>query len=146
MKIAGTALVRAPRERVWELLVTPELLARCLPGCEKLEATGPDRYNVALKISVAAVSGKFSGSVEISEKQPPSVLRMRVEGKGAPGFMNGNGLLRLSEVTGGTEVRYEGEAQVGGLVAAVGSRLLEVTAKKVIQQFFSRAEEELSKS
>ncbi len=146
MKIQGTALVHAPQERVWELLVTPELLARCLPGCEKLEATGPDRYNVALKIAVAAVSGKFTGSVEITEKQPPSALRMRVAGKGAPGFMNGDGHLSLSDAAGGTQVQYDGEAQVGGMIAAVGSRLLEATAKKVIQQFFSCAEAELAKT
>jgi carbon monoxide dehydrogenase subunit G len=146
VKIQGTASLRAPRERVWELLVTPELLARCLPGCEKLETIGPDHYKVALKIAVAAVSGKFSGSVQITERQPPGSLRMRVEGKGAPGFMSGDGLLSLSDAAGGTQVQYEGEAQVGGLIAAVGSRLLEATAKKVIQQFFSSADAELAKT
>ncbi len=144
MKVQGSVSLPAAREQVWELLVDPERLAKCLPGCEKLEPNGPNRYKVALKFGVAAISGRFSGAVELTELDPPATLRMRVEGKGAPGFMNGEGTLSLVEAAGGTEVRYEGEAHVGGLIASVGSRLIEAAAKKVIHQFFESAQTQIA--
>ncbi len=145
MKIQGRALIAAPREQVWQFLDDPERLARCLPGCEKLEPDGPDRYKVTLKFAVAAVSGKFSGSIALTEKNPRSSMRMQVDGKGAPGFMNGQGRLTLtdSKEGKGTEVSYEGEAHVGGLIASVGSRLIESAAKKIIEQFFACAQKQL---
>lgn len=143
MKIEGRALLAAPREQVWKFLDDPDRLAKCLPGCEKLEPDSVDRYTVSLKFGVAAISGKFAGSVALTEKKPPVSMQLHVDGKGAPGFMNGQGRLTLVESSGGTEVSYEGEAHVGGLIASVGSRLIEATAKKIIQQFFECAQKQL---
>ena len=136
MKVRGTHLLPGTPQQVWELLNDPARLAKCLPGCEKLEPAGPDRYKVAIKYALAAFSGNYSGSVELSEKKPPHALRMKLEGKGAPGFMKAEGTLELVEKHGQTEVRYEGDAQVGGLIAAVGQRMMEGAGKKIIQQFF----------
>lgn len=144
MKIEGRALIAAPREQVWNFLDDPDRLAKCLPGCEKLEPDGVDRYKMSLKFGIAAISGKFAGTVALTEKKPPSSMRMQVDGKGAPGFMNGKARLTLVESSGGTEVSYEGEAHVGGLIASVGSRLVEATAKKIIQQFFECAQTQLA--
>ena len=144
MKIHGTCILPAPRQQVWELLNDPERLAKCLPGCERLEPTGPDRYKVAIKFALAAFSGAYSGAVELSEKMPPASMRMLVEGKGAPGFMKGAGRLTLRDKAGKTEVRYEGEAQVGGVIAAVGQRMIEAAAKKIIAQFFESAANQLT--
>jgi carbon monoxide dehydrogenase subunit G len=128
---------------VWELLTDPEKLAKLLPGCERLDADGPDKYKVAIKFAIAAISGNYSGGVELSEKKPLESLRMRLEGKGAPGFMNGEGQIALAEKSGHTEVKYEGEAHVGGLIASVGQRMIEAAAKRIIQQFFESAAKQL---
>ena len=136
MKIARSYLLPGTPEQVWELLNDPERLVKCLPGCERLEPDGPDRYKVALRIAVAAISGKYAGWVELSEKNPPKSMRMRLEGKGVPGFMKGEGRLELADKHGQTDVRYTGEAQVGGMIAAVGQRMIEAVARRIIQQFF----------
>ena len=143
MKVSGSHTLPGTRQQVWELLNDPVRLARSLPGCEKLEPVGPDRYKVAIKFALAAFSGAYSGAVELSEKKPPRSMHMSVEGKGAPGFMKGEGTLELAEKHGETEVKYEGEAQVGGVIAAVGQRMIEAAARKIIQQFFESAAAQL---
>jgi carbon monoxide dehydrogenase subunit G len=139
VKLQGSYVLPGSREQVWELFTDPARLAKLLPGCERLEPDGPDRYKVAVKFGVAAITGKYAGSVELSDKHPPASLGMRVEGKGAPGFMKGEGKLELVEKRGQTEVRYTGEAQVGGVIASVGQRMIEAAARKIIQQFFESA-------
>lgn len=146
MKIQGTHLLPGSREQVWELFNDPERLAKLLPGCERLEPDGKNRYKVAIKFALAAFSGAYSGLVELSEQKPPKSMHMRVEGKGTPGFMKGEGALELVEKGGQTEVRYNGEAQVGGLIAAVGQRMIEAAAKKILQQFFQSATAQLQNS
>ena len=95
MKVQGNVLLPGGREQVWELLTDPAKLAKLLPGCEKLEADGPDKYKVAIKFALAAISGKYSGSVQLSEQKKPESLRMVLEGKGTPGFMRGEGRIVL---------------------------------------------------
>lgn len=143
MKLSGTAALPAKPDQVWELLNDPERLAKCLPGAERLEPDGPDRYKVAMKFGIAAFSGKFQGSVELAEKIPLESLKMRVEGRGAPGFMKGEGTISLRGKGSETEVKYEGEAHVGGVIASVGQRMIEVAAKKIVAQFFEAAAREL---
>ncbi len=144
MKISGSASLPGSPQQVWDLLNDPARLAKSLPGCEGLEAIGPDKYRVAIKFVLAAFSGSYSGGVELSEKIPPESMRMRVEGKGGPGFMKGEGLLRLQGTESGTVVHYEGEAHVGGLIAAVGQRMIEAAARKIVQQFFESAGKQLN--
>ena len=143
MKIAGTYRLPGAPEQVWELLNDPERLAKCLPGCERLEPDGLDRYKVAIKFALAAVSGKYTGLVELADKKSPRSLRLRLKGKGVPGFVKGEGKLELTEKQGQTEVRYTGEAQIGGMIAAIGQRMIEGAARKMIQQFFESAAAQL---
>jgi carbon monoxide dehydrogenase subunit G len=139
VKIAGTAFLPGTPEQAWELLNDPQRLAKLLPGCERLEPDGPDRYKAVIKFALAAVSGTYSGSVQLSEKKPPRSLRMKIEGKGLPGFVNGSGELHLAANNNQTEVTYTGEAQVGGLIASVGQRMIEGASRKIIHEFFDRA-------
>ena len=143
MKLTGSATLPAKRELVWELLNDPQRLAKCLPGAQSLEPDGPDRYKVAMKFGIAAFSGNFQGSVELADRKPPESLQMRIEGRGAPGFMKGEGTILLRAKGQETEVKYEGEAQVGGVIASVGQRMIEAAAKKMVAQFFASAAEEL---
>ena len=144
MKISGTHLLNAPRQRVWESLNDPAFLQECLPGCESMEAIGPDQYQVTLTIGIAVVKGKYTGTVTLSEKEPPQRFKMRVEGKGTGGFMQGTGLLELSEDPQGTQVTYTGDVQVGGPIASVGQRLLEGAAKMMVGQFFNAVNKRLA--
>ncbi len=143
MKLAGTATLPGTPEQVWELLNDPARLAKALPGCERLEPDGPDRYKAVIKFALAAISGSYSGRVELSEKRPLHVLRLRMEGRGLPGWVKGEGELKLSAKNNQTEVSYNGDAQVGGMIASVGQRMIESAAKKIVQQFFENAAKQL---
>ena len=144
VKVSGTHLLNAPRERVWQRLNDPAFLKVCLPGCESLEATSPDHYQAVLTVGIAAVKGKYTGSVTLSEKEPPQRVKMRVEGKGSGGFMQGMGVLELVEEANGTKVIYQGDVQVGGPIASVGQRLLDGAAKMMVGQFFTAANAQLA--
>src|SRR5712691_11496034 len=146
MKLEGRYTLPAPPEKVWALLTDPQRLAKLLPGCERLDPDGPDRYKAAVKFALAAISGKYAGSLELAEKKRPRSMRMKIEGKGVPGFMKGEGDLELIDKRGQTELHYRGEAQVGGMIAAVGQRMLDAAARKIIQEFFECAAAELKSS
>jgi uncharacterized protein len=144
VKVSGTHLLNAPRDHVWQCLNDPAFLKECLPGCESMEATGPDQYRVTLTVGIAAVKGKYAGSVTLSEKEPPQRFKMQVEGKGTGGFVQGTGLLELSEDPQGTKVAYQGDVQAGGPIASVGQRLLDGAAKMMVGQFFTAVNTQLA--
>lgn len=146
MKVEGRYTYPVPQGRVWTLLMDPSALSRCIPGCQKLEQIGPNRYEATLKIGVASVKGTYIGKVEIQDPQPPSRCRMSVEGSGPPGFVRGQGELALSEAEGQTTLTVRGEAQVGGLIAGVGQRMLGGIAKLLLDQFFKGVGEELARA
>ena len=138
MKISGSYVVALAPGRAYQTLQDPEVLARCMPGCESLEKTGQDEYRMKMKLALAAVSGAFEGKVRIADQSPPDSFRLMVEGTGKIGFMRGEGLLKFSPSGDSTEVSYEGEVQVGGTIAAVGQRLIDATAKMMIKRFFDQ--------
>jgi len=144
MKIEGSADILAPRERVWAAFLDPDILAQALPGCEKLEAIGPNEYKATMKVGVAAIKGTFEGKVKLSDLEPPNRYRMAVEGSGGPGFVRGDAGMQLSDVDGGTKVSYDADVQVGGLIASVGQRMLGGVTKMMLDQFFTRMTELLA--
>jgi carbon monoxide dehydrogenase subunit G len=143
MKIDGNAVMPAAPAAVWALLTDPARLGHLLPGCERLEPDGPDRFKAAIKFAIAAISGKYAGTLEFADKKPLHSLILKLEGKGLPGFVRGEGKIELVPRGSNTEIRYSGEAQVGGMIASVGQRLLEGVARKIVQQFFDSAAAEL---
>ena len=137
MTIEGTYNIAAPRETVWQHLMSAESLAHALPGCEKLEPVSDGSFQAVLKIGIGAVKGTYHGRIELADVISPESYRMKVEGKGGGGFVKGEGTLKLSQDgQGGTTIHYSGEAQVGGLIASVGQRLVQATARQVVNQFF----------
>ena len=146
MKLQGAHLLPGTPAQVWELLNDPERLAKVLPGCERLEPIGPDKYKVAVKFAIAAIGGNFSGTVELAEKKPPKAMKIRMESRGAPGFVKGEGAIQLSEKGGQTELKYTGEAHVGGMIAAVGQRMLEGASRKILEQIFGSLAQVLKES
>jgi len=141
MKIEGSHDVPAPRQKVWDAFLDPEMLRQAIPGCEKLEAAGNDEYKATMKIGVAAVKGTFEGKVSILEKRPPDSYRLAVEGTGGPGFVRGSTLITLTDIEGGTRVSYLADVQVGGLIAGVGQRMLGGVSKMMADKFFTRMSE-----
>ncbi len=141
MKISGSYTLPAPPERAYQVLQDPVELARAMPGCEGLEKIGPDEYKMKMKLVLAALAGQFEGKVRITDQVPPTSFRLTVEGSGRIGFLKGEGLLKLSPQEGNTEVSYDGDAQVGGTMAAVGQRLIDGTSKMMIKKFFDKLAE-----
>ncbi len=144
MKFEGTARLPATPAEVFSLLTDASRLARLLPGCERLEPDGPDRYKAAVKFGLAAISGKYAGTLEFAEKRPPHSLVLKMDGKGLPGFVKGEGRIELAAKGSDTELTYSGEAQVGGLIASVGQRMIDAAARKIVQQFFEAVKTELA--
>lgn len=136
MKVQGEQSLPLGQQAAWELLLDTAVLARAMPGCEGLEPVGPDEYKMKMQVGVAAMQGMFAGKIRIEDKNPPSSYRLVVEGNGKLGFVRGAGRLDLAPQPDGTLVRYAGEVQVGGLIASVGERLLDMTTKMMIRRFF----------
>jgi hypothetical protein len=142
LKISGTQSLPFPPEEAYRMMQDPEVLARAIPGCEGLEKTGDNEYRMKMKMAMASVSGAFEGKVRITDQTPPLSFRLMVEGAGKIGFVKGDGLLTLTPKPGATglttDVAYDGDAQVGGTIAAVGQRLIDMTAKMMIKKFFEK--------
>ena len=134
MNLEGSYTFEAPQKEVWKALLDPDVLAKTLPGCEKLEQIGDNEYKGMIKIKVGPVQGKFEGVVTLTNLQEPDSYQMTVDGKGAPGFMKGEGNVRLEGQGDSTVMHYEGQAQVGGRIASVGQRLLDSSAKALTRQ------------
>jgi carbon monoxide dehydrogenase subunit G len=143
LQLEYSHLLAYPRERVWKLLLDPEVLSRLLPGVEKFEVTGPDKYGVVVKLGVPSVKGTYTGSVEIVDKNKPSSYRLRGEGKGMPGWARGEAHMTLIDEAGKTRIVANAKAQVGGTIAGVGQRMMEGVAKAMAREFFESVDREL---
>ncbi len=144
MKINGTHTFAAPTEVIWPMLLDPHVLANVMPGCEKLEQVAENEYQGILKIKVGPVQGNFNGNIVLSDIQSPESYAIVVDGKGAPGFVKGNGRLRLEPSGDSTILHYEGDAQVGGRLASVGQRLLDTSANAIIRQSLEGLEAQIA--
>lgn len=143
--LSATYRFAATPATVWSLLIDPQVIASCLPGCDRLEPIGEDQYRAALTVAVAAISGQYRGTVTILDKQPPHSYRLVVEGSGTPGFVKGEATVALVEQNDTTTVTVRGQAQVGGLIARVGQRLLGSVSKMMMDRFFACLQEKLKK-
>ena len=142
MRIEGTHEIGSSRGRVYQLLVDPEVLQRCIPGCERLEKTDADTYSATIRAGIGAIKGVFAGTVRLEDMRPPEHYRIVVAGKGAPGFLKGTGDLDLEEQGESTLIKYTGDLQLGGTIASVGQRMIQGTAKMMATQFFTALEAE----
>jgi uncharacterized protein len=136
MELKGQYTFTAPLAHVWERLMDPATIAACLPGCQRFEPIDENRYRVVVTAGVAAVTGTFEGSVALVDRQPQSSYRLVVEGKGRPGFANGEARITLAARDADVVVDVAGTMTVGGLVAQVGQRLLSTTARMMMDRFF----------
>jgi len=139
MEIKGEYRIAAPREKVFAALNDPAILQACIPGCESLEKTSDTEMKAKVRMRVGPVSAAFSGKVTLSDLDPPNGYRISGEGQGgAAGFAKGGAVVALKEDAGDTILTYNVDAQVGGKIAQVGARLIDGTAKKLADEFFSK--------
>ena len=106
MKVSGDATLHAPIERVWQALNDPAVLVRTIPGCERLEATGPDSYAMTVTAGVASIKGTYSGEVKLSDQRPPASFVLSASGAGAPGTVSTEVQVQLSQVDGATRLTF----------------------------------------
>jgi len=137
MDISASYTFNAAPDRVWTLLMDTQVLASCVPGCERFEPAGEDRYTVAITVSLAAITGKYAGSVAVADKIEPSSYRLIVEGQGRAGFVKGSSAITLRAEGETTVVDVAAGVQIGGAIARLGQRLVGAAAKLMMDQFFS---------
>ena len=145
MILTGKFTFEGPRDRVWELLQDPAVLAKALPGTKTLTQVGEDRYQGVMKVSVGPVNAaEFAMNVELKDKVAPEKFAMVIDGKGSVGFTKGTATIALDEQPGPvTVMTYTSEVQVGGKIAAVGQRLLESVGKMMTKQALEALNKEL---
>jgi carbon monoxide dehydrogenase subunit G len=145
MKISGANVIDQPVEKVWEALLDPRVLVATIPGCERLEETGDHQYAMTVTAGVAAIKGTYSGSCSLSELQERESLVMKLQGAGAPGTVDATVNVRFSEPAAGqTEISYDADAVVGGMVGGVGQRMLSSVSKRMAGEFFSNVGQAIS--
>ena len=134
MHIEGSYDFESERELVWEVLMDMDVLGGIIPGSKGLEAIGENKYQSKLAVRVGPVNGKFEANFELADINAPESYRLLVEGKGPAGHVTGEGTIRLEGENGKTVMHYAGDARIGGKIAAVGQRLLDVAAKQIAKQ------------
>ena len=140
MKIEGSAQVAMAPAQAWQHINDPESLRRCTPGMTKLVETAPDIYEATIELALPAIRGRFDGTVEFLERRPSDRVQIRLQGKGPPGFVNGEVVLELRPADGGTTFQYSADVQVGGQIARLGQRMVSGMAKDMAAQFFEAFE------
>jgi len=139
MELTGERILPLPRERVWAALNDPEILKVSVPGCESLERVDDTHYKVVMAAAVGPVKARFNGKLTLTDLRAPQSYSLSFEGSGgAAGFGKGTAQVELSDEGSGTRLVYRANAQVGGRLAQVGSRLIDGVAKKMAEEFFGR--------
>src|SRR4051794_12849795 len=141
MKVTGTSTLTSDRAAVWKALNDPAVLVRTIPGCQRLEALGGDAYAMTISAGVGAIKGVYDGQVRLSDQQEPGSFTMHAQGAGAPGTIGADVRVTLEDAPdGGTSLRYDADATVGGMIGGVGQRMLTGVSKKMAAEFFANVD------
>ncbi|HLN76811.1 MAG TPA: carbon monoxide dehydrogenase subunit G [Nocardioidaceae bacterium] len=137
MKISGTSTLNADRTTVWAALNDPAVLVQAIPGCQRLEALGADSFKMTVAAGVGSIKGVYDGEVRLTEHQHPDSFTMLAQGAGAPGTIGAQVWVNLIEGPDGkTELKYDADATVGGMIGGVGQRMLTGVSRKMADEFF----------
>ena len=137
MDIFGTYTFNAPADRVWDVLMNPDAISSCIPGCDRFEPDGQDRYKVTLTVAMSAITGSYNGTVQLTDKTPQQSYRLVMEGQGRPGFIKGTSVISLRPEGATTAVDVSGAVHTGGPIARLGQRLIGGVAKMTMDRFFA---------
>ncbi|MGG7568681.1 CoxG family protein [Rhodovulum sp. DZ06] len=144
MELSGTRVIKAPRDQVWAALNDAETLKACIPGCQELTGSPEEGFEATVVQKVGPVKATFKGAVTLQDVNPPTSYKIVGEGKGgAAGFAKGGADVSLADHEEGTELTYQVDAQVGGKLAQLGSRVIGGFARKMADQFFDRFREQV---
>lgn len=139
MDMQGSRQLAITQQQAWDALNDPAVLKACIPGCDKVEATGENQYAIGMALKIGPVSAKFAGKIMLSEIVPPTSYTLTFEGQGgAAGFGKGNSAVLLKPNDAGCELSYTVHASVGGKIAQLGQRLIDGVAKSMAEDFFKR--------
>jgi carbon monoxide dehydrogenase subunit G len=139
MTMSGEVQLAAPREQVWAKLNDADVLKQCIPGCEELNKTSDTEFQAVATIKVGPVKARFKGKVQLSNLDPPNGYKICGDGEGGvAGFAKGAATVKLTDKDGGTLLAYDVESQIGGKLAQLGQRLVQGTAKKLADDFFTK--------
>jgi carbon monoxide dehydrogenase subunit G len=145
MKITGDATLQAPVERVYEALVDPAVLVRTIPGCRQLEQVADDTYRATVLAGVGSIKGTFAGEVRLSDREAPRSFTLHASGAGGPGTVSAVARVSLADADGGgTLLRYDADATVGGVIGGVGQRMLTGVARRTADEFFAAVDRALA--
>ena len=137
MELTAEYEIDASSELVWDLLMDTDAIGRCLPGSRGLRPIGADRYEVELGVTVAAIAGSFKGTVALEDKAPPTSYTLVIDGTGRQGFVKGRARVTIVPDGNRTRVQIAAQADVGGMIARVGQRLLEGVARTMMDRFYA---------
>ena len=147
MELKGEQLIDAPRDVVWAAINNPDILRASIPGCEELDGSVEDGFTAKVVIKIGPIKAKFSGAVKISDIDAPASYRLSGEGNGGiAGFAKGGADVTLTEEGDQTRLTYVCTSQIGGKLAQLGSRLIDSTAKKLADQFFTNLAGQISET
>ena len=145
MKLFGSYQINLEKQKVWEALNDPEILKQAIPGCEEFTKNSDTEFTAKATNKIGPFNASFIGDIELNNLNPPNSYKISGSGNSPVGFASGEANVKLEEHQNGTKLTYEVEANVGGKIAQVGSRLIDMTAKKMADIFFKKFSEVISK-
>ena len=144
MKLSGSYQINLSKEKVWEALNDPEILKKSIPGCEEFKKNSETEFTATATNKIGPFNASFTGDIELTDLNPPNSYKITGSGNSPVGFASGEATVKLEHHENGTNLIYEVEANVGGKIAQVGSRLIDMTAKKMADIFFGKFSELIS--
>ncbi len=144
MKLSGSYQINLEKQKVWEALNDPEVLKQSIPGCEEFSKNSDTEFTATATNKIGPFNASFSGDIQLKDINAPHSYVIEGSGNSIVGFASGSAKVNLEDSEGGTKLIYEVEANVGGKIAQVGSRLINMTAKKMADVFFNKFSELIS--
>tara|TARA_Y100000590_G_scaffold429367_1_gene541874 strand:+ start:298 stop:864 length:567 start_codon:yes stop_codon:yes gene_type:complete len=138
MKLSGSYQINLEKQKVWEALNDPEVLKKSIPGCEEFKKNSETEFTASATNKIGPFNATFTGDIELKDLNPPNSYKIIGSGNSPVGFANGEATVILENFEGGTKLNYTVEANVGGKIAQIGSRLIDMTAKKMADIFFGK--------
>jgi len=144
MKLTGSYQINLEKQKVWEALNNPEILKKSIPGCEEFNKESETEFSAAATNKIGPFNASFTGTIELKDINAPNSYKISGSGNSSVGFASGEAEVKLEDNNGGTKLIYTVEANVGGKIAQIGSRLIDMTAKKMADIFFGKFSEIIS--
>lgn len=145
MKVTGTTTLDAPREKVWESFMNPDVLVSTIPGCDRLEETGKNQYLATVTAGVGSIKGSYQGEIHLSDLEEPQSLVLHAQAAGATGTIGVDVHVTFADLGDGTtKIDYDADATVGGMIGGVGQRMLTSVSKRMANEFFTNVNKVLT--